>query len=483
MATLITTVSLAGCAPEPGDDWDTEYELVWTADARLLSDPFIADDVVLAYVATGKGEEEVVAWDIETGKQLWSTRSLPGRDARGLQHRIAAIEKDDGWQVSMLVPEFSNSPVDTWSLPDVVDARTGASLVENLYETGIWSDRPYACGADEDRFCFEGIVSPTVENKFDAVREYDADDRDFFVHDGPGSGYHAGGVSVGDRLTVDEANQLNYGEDGERMWSRSYEELFGATASTAAGWSWYDFDDRSTPLMGLGYLYEDPELNDEPKTLKRELGTGRVVRLDRKTGETLWTVDAEECPMSDDWRKQNDDDLVVLCRYDRGTISAKWDGKDVTDLRYSDVSIDVIGVDINTGETRWTMPIGDGGLRGDDEDAATRGSSYASDADHLIADIDGVLNIIDTASGAVRPVPEDEHVLCAPEQDEVTLTSIWEDPTYYLAETYALCGPDNVIDPEAVPTVAALTIAGYDLDEPVIMNTPEGLRRYAPVEP
>lgn len=466
--------SLAGCAPDPADDWSTGYELSWSAAATLLSDPVVAGDVVLAYVASGDAGEAVVAWDLDHGEELWRRQSLPGRDAPGVAHQIAALQTGDGWQVSLLVPDTPGAPLDYWSFPEVLDVRTGESLVDDALQTGVWSTRPEVCGEKDERFCILGIVEPNTDDPLDAVRTYGALDRGLHIADTSEDGYFESGIQLSSRLSVNAQDDLTYGEGGARIWSRPYVDVFGEGSSIGGGWSFSD-GETDEPLLAIGYTYVDRQLSDAPEHLENELGSGRAVRLDRETGETIWSVDAETCDFTSSWM-QVTDDMVILCRYE-GSVTAEWTGTEADDIRYHDAAVEAMGIDLETGDTVWTAPLGDAGMSEADADVPGT-KQFLVDDKHLIAEVDGHVTIIDNETGASERLQTGARVLCAFPQERIALESIWKHASFAPAEAYELCGPDGTPEADAQIPRAALVIAGYDLDQPIVINTPEGLRRY-----
>lgn len=309
---------------------------------------------------------------------------------------------------------------------------------------------------------------------------YSAEDPEFRKPEPEGSGYYSGGLDFTDRLSSNADGQLQYGEDGSRLWVRDYEDVFGTGAALGGGWSWHDeATEEDEPLLGVGYPYTEPDLS-QPQELINPLGEGTTVRLDRATGETLWSADAETCELTD-YAIRVHDGIAAMCRFASGEVRATWDGDSSKDLQYANVDVDLVGVDVDTGQTAWSVALGDAGWDGLEKDLpAVR---YPTGDEHVIAPVDGTLSVIDVADGSVRELAGDQRVLCESESERVQLTSIWNDPTFPLAEVVSICDADGeAVDTTAVPT-AAFAIAGYDLGKPIAINTPDGLTLYAPVDP
>ena len=478
---LVIAAGLSGCAVAPEDDWETTHEPAWTVEATLLSDPLIAGDVVLAYASVGEGEEAMIAWDIDDGTELWRQITLPGRTVRGVDHWVAALEEDDGWQVSVLIPMSADAAVDSYSQVAILDARTGESLAEPLAERGAWTERPSVCGTDNRQFCVEGILEPNVNIFYDNRYVYSAEDPEFRIPDPADSGYFSGGYGLTDRLAVTDDDQLEYGEDGALMWARAYEDVFGDGATISGGWSWYDRESSAdAPLVGVGSFHTEEDLS-APRELTSPFGDGTTVRLDRATGETLWSADMETCELTDHTVRIHDG-IVPLCRFASGEVTLSWDGDSVENVAYANVDVDLVGVDVTTGQTAWSVPLGDAGWDGREEDLpAVR---YPTGDEHILTTTaDRGLAVIDVADGSVRELTDDQRVLCEGEMKMVELTSIWDDPIFPLAAIVSLCDADGErTDPNTIPT-AAFAIAGYDLNEPMALNTPAGLSLYSPAAP
>lgn len=475
-AVVIATaaISTSGCIPDPADDWKTRHQPAWTVDATLLSEPRIAGDVVLAYASIGDGEEAMIAWDVADGSELWRHTTLPGRTPPGVAHRVAALEGDDGWQVSVLVPADAEATTTDYSHVAILDARTGESLAEPLAERGVWAERPGLCGAEDDVFCIEGILEPNVNNDYDSRYVYSVEDPEFRRAEGAGMGYLNGGFSLTEHVSINDADELEYGDDDGLRWSRAYDEVFGNNAEIEGGWSWYDDGDESgDPLIGVGSNYNSIDY-DVPQDVSLNLDDGTTVRLDRETGETLWSVDAQTCALTD-WRLYIADDITPLCDYRSGTVDYRWNGEEPEGFRYTDVDVDLIGVDTETGATRWVVPLGNAGWSGPVDETAL---SYATDGESVIARVGGRVTIVDVADGSRQPLGEGEYVLCNKEPAGVTLTSIWEVPRFPLAAAHELCDATGEIVETTSVSTAALLHAGYDPTGPVAIYTPHGLSFY-----
>ncbi|MBY6062294.1 hypothetical protein [Microbacterium esteraromaticum] len=178
---------------------------------------------------------------------------MPGRDLRGLQHQVATLETEDGWQVSALVPWRPTAAVDEWSRVEILDVRTGHSLAPEVASLGVWAHRPHVCGPDADRFCITGVLEPETDTENDRVDEYSVTDQAFRAPNETDAGFFEGGTAFSSRVSYTDQGVLRYGENGDLLWERSYADVFGEGTAPSGGWHWSDPSADDAPLLALGF--------------------------------------------------------------------------------------------------------------------------------------------------------------------------------------------------------------------------------------
>ncbi len=455
---------LTGCSPAPEDDWVTPREPSWVVDATLMSPPVIAGDTVLAYVHEPDDAESVVAWDRATGSELWRSRALPARTAPGVDHRIAVIEKDGAWQVAFLAPQQVDDPPKSWMRLTVADTRTGQDLVPQLRDEPVWARRPSTC-TDGSAFCLEGYRKNGPRTDGVLVLR----DGALVTDDDPDAGFSPNGFLVGNRVSLSygDLNEVRYGAGGAFAWQRSYEDVFGAGTGASGGWAWQD-DDEKLPVIGWG-AQASPEIVSYPASDVRDLTAGRTVGLDRGTGATLWArAHTAPCLFSAFGVEPNDDGIIPLCRFRSGSLLRHFEKKgEPARLTYRDVDVDLIGVEADTGEIAWTVPLGDE-PRNYSYDQQPK-APWSDSEDHVIAIIDGVRTVVDLHDGSRRTLQTEAEALCRPHDARVALRSSWEDATYQAATNTVLCNANGQVNRSEWPSAAALALAGFDIHGDIAM--------------
>lgn len=181
---VAAVLAVVGCTegpdPEPtatavevGDVADP----VWQVRAEAMSQPHVKDGVAVAYLAVPDADASVpevgpydtpvvpdvltvVAWDAETGDELWRHAAVSGSsvstdaDDYGYGPSVAVTELDGAQVVHYLVgdPDSDGTQVAT------ADLRTGT---ETRYGPAVWAtSRPHSCESDPRRgVCLTGTFA------------------------------------------------------------------------------------------------------------------------------------------------------------------------------------------------------------------------------------------------------------------------------------------------------------------------------------
>jgi hypothetical protein len=419
-AAVALLVGLAGCtpaaAPAENDteaavtEFDTEATPAWTVEAALVGEPVAADGVVLAYTKTESGGLQIDAWDAKTGAPLWSDAAVTGAVTPGVMVSARIVENGD----SHVAAYLRDGGADGWQELVLAHLTTGTEIAvaDNLVFT---SNRPATC-ADGKDVCFTGYKQS----------DYDAGSLSYRV---PASG---GAIAPDGDLVVPSASRL-LGERvyatnvrapngtqmlgasaaGHTLWERSYEDVFGAGASSDAGWVWQDAD-ATELLVGAGYFYDAAARASDSFT--SDPTKRRTVALDPQSGETVWSIDgADFCDtsVSEDNRAEG---KRTLCLYKAGTVSAtkKADGTGY-DTTSADFDVDLIGVDIATGDIDWTLPLGGDRFNGTNTD-----SSFTSSSAEQLMLMDGGSEVVNVITGEHSESSPDSTYACSTPRDPLT---------------------------------------------------------------
>ena len=348
--------AIAACTPgTPALDLITRVQPGWSVAANLVGSPDTAEGVVVSYVNGGEDNLEVVAWDTESGDELWrdaaSLGSIPRysiASARILEidgaHLVVYVQMnpddDRGWQ-RVVVAELETGKhtdpgtllVNATSLPGGCDGEEGICLNGTPIEH--WEDpsRRLRVDLSENRLVTEeGTAAPT-NTRYLGGNVYSTSDPE------PGN-----------------VEMLGYGTEEGTDWERPYSEVFAPGYSSDGGWSWFDDDTLST-VVGTGYSY-DPSTDDDAIQI-HDHRTDFVVGLDRESGRTEWKVSGADrmCDAVDiEWSLVTT--VIPVCMYAGGTTTIDRTIPDRPTIASDDVEARLVGLDAETGDELWSIDAG-----------------------------------------------------------------------------------------------------------------------------
>lgn len=481
-ALLALIVALAGCAPTPvADQWSTVAEADWSVYGTLLSSPMVVEDVVLVYEESSRtgssssmtaSKERLVAYDVSSGTELWSRRTVPGRTSTGSSHQPAVAKVDDEWQVAALVPEQEDAGAWSWSRFLILDVRTGEVIDPGLEKTQVWAYRPFVCR--ESEFCIVGNY-PGSRTASDRVLQYSPADQKLAPATAAGAPFIGEGEPLIGDLSILETRGVQYGNDGEILWTRPFAEVFGPRSSPDATLSWRDVGDGSLLIAGFP-APSSVESHDGPTT--ESLVSGTVSSIDKESGETVWRLEgARPCAVADHHIRV-EADVIVLCRYDEGTVTSTRNGTTAGEFAYEDVAQTMFGIDVGSGEEVWSLDLGADAMNvGVPHD---RSAGWMPGSQWLLVSLDGRAHLVDPATGATSGLPDDAVLLCRAAQKKITLESIWSEPLYFEANKFTTCDSSGRPFEKMPPSVASLAMLGYDTNQPVVINLANGLTAFLP---
>lgn len=478
-------VILAGCAadnsqPKPATSTSstpdtTPVEVLWQADETLMSQYKVESGVAVAYVADDGNGESVLARDAETGEELWRAAASPGLNPPGVRQSIAVLEdnqatSDGGVEtlVAFLSPATGSSQWTHFTVVGIADGRPTPSTSTRR----LLSHRPRTC---DKTFCV--VAKPSGLDEM-VVVGYDTSDGKLLELTGSGQPYTDGGTLIGDYISVvdpgEASETIQFGIDGKIRWERPYRSIFGAGRSTNSGWNWLD-EDADMPIVGLGSPWEEPTAAG---TIEQSMTDDRLVGLDRDTGETLWQIDgATSCDAAEDLTLS--DGVLVACRINSGKTIQQWDGSQYTSIKHVDFEMDLIGIDVNTGELVWDVPLGT-----ELANLYPQPDRPSFAYDSPLAWIDSAPVAVDQLTGETHELPADQILLCELSDDQVVpLASPWANGQVYdypTSRKFAACTTTGEqLDPGQL-TYRALEDAGYDTNQAVVLNLSSGVTAFAP---
>jgi hypothetical protein len=415
---LALLIGLAGCAPAaaPGAEDDTETTVAeletvatpdWTVDAALVGEPVAADGVVLAYTRTESGGLQIDAWDAKSGAPLWSDAAVTGAVTPGVMVSARIVKNGDGHVAAYL----RDGGADGWQELVLAQLTTGTEIAvtDNLV---FASSRPATC-ADGADVCFTGYKQSaydagSLSYRLPASGGDIAPDGDLVVP--------AESRLLGDRVYSTNTRppagveMLGASAAGEKLWERSYADVFGAGASSDAGWAWQDADVAEV-LVGAGAVYDAAARAND--TFTSDPTQRRTVGLDPQSGKTVWSIDgADFCDLAVS-ETDRADGKRTLCLYKAGTTTTtkKADGSGADSVS-ADFDVDLIGVDTATGDIDWTLPLGGDRFNGTNTD-----SSFASSSADQVMLIDGKTEVVNIVTGEATEATTDSTYACSTARD------------------------------------------------------------------
>ncbi|WP_423494000.1 hypothetical protein IM711_10530 [Microbacterium esteraromaticum] len=165
--------------------------------------------------------------------------------------------------------------------------------------------------------------------------------------------------------------------------------------------------------------------------------TLRFVRLGRTCGATAWSRNADSCGFVAYFGFQSHDGVATLCQYRTGTRTLHWDGTEVVRDEYEDVDVDLIGVDVASGDVAWRVPLGEADAA--DGTPHPEPAFLSRGAKRVVPDGARRSLLVDVATGATERVAQDQLLLCTTGAHSVELTRRPPgEPGGLLSDLYAL---------------------------------------------
>lgn len=312
------TLTACGSA-DPGDPAPAADSEPWTVDLQAATQPVGAGGLAIMVVADASAGLHVVALEPATGAERWRSEVTAAATPMYVPLVPVVTTHDGAAAVVVLAPDPAGGARTT-----VLDAATGEVLVASTARSTLW---PAPC-ADDLAPCPEGSTAAGDTPRLSRP------------------------ISVDGLLDVRVGrNQLlERWVEGEQVWSRPVESLFGPLSSTDGGWYVFRYGDRYVGHLGSRNAY--------PPTVT-DLRDHATAAFDVDTGEPIWREPATELGCGGaliGWTGVVGDAATpppVRCRIRSGSIARP--GADPDGWSYDDVSVTIEGFDLATGHTTWTV--------------------------------------------------------------------------------------------------------------------------------
>lgn len=435
----------------------------WTTPGSYVGEVVVSGDTALSYVRGGNEGLQIVAVDVATGAERWRRDAAVGTDPGGVTIRPAVAEAGGHRYTAFLTPVVR----DDWQQLTIVDVATGVGQPVGV--NTVWANWPSTCG---DHFCFNGWLNgnTTDEAQYQVAATGGAVTPDRsrpLPKKARLLGEHV--YSTGDR-PPNSQELLGYLADGKSQWTRPYTDVFGANASSDAGWAWLD-DDAEKTIVGSGFSY-DPALATKPDQFSSDKMTQRVVGLDVGTGATQWAVQGGEF-CGDGLPDTDTSATVPLCQFEAGRTdyAKKTDGTyAVTRVGWK---VSAVGVDRHTGQVKWEVPL-------DDATFPVQGATVNSPfgAGPWLVVTGGAKSLLDISTGSSIPVSDDATMACSADRDVLKLRRSWQKQADIFSP-----GSDTVPCSAALAktntfSVGAVQSTGPAVDGWRVLATPQGLQGF-----
>lgn len=482
----LLVVILAGCAldnsqPEPAPSTPsapntTVVEVLWQQDETLMSPYEVDSGVAVAYVADSDGSESVVARDAETGAELWRKPASPGVGSKSNQHEIAILPANAelGRAESLVAFLEPINSSDRWARFMVVTITDGKP-VPDLKNLRVLGRRPWVC---DESFCLRTKQSQDSQM---ALHEYFSEAG--VLKEIPETPPNAYKLSTHMSLSTKDERWFIHFSAGDTTWERDLDSAFVESELTFRSFQWFD-EDQSLPVIGS--VSAEHDRTESPNEFTQDLTLTSLTGLDRKTGNTVWKIaggsNCNPAPIL-----SAIEGILVACRINSGEAIAQWDGTSYTKLEFTNLDIDLIGInpldgtinwEVGLGADPWNLPLDRGMINvlGERQDIVAE--------DQVLGELGGGIAIVDRVSGQANLLPADNTFLCNIVRDA---TQPLSDPsndgavsTYARSFNQTACSSSGDPLPVEQLDYRALEFAGFDTDEVTILNLTTGVTAIAP---
>lgn len=398
---LATACSAGGADADPAaDERRFPGPAVWQVAGEPFGPPHAAGDVVVGLEKSGD-RLFTVALDARTGTRLWRKEASPGDAPPGWPVDLSVVADAAGKpRVVYLRPEGD----DLMARVVVAEARTGQDLGVSV-PLDVAS-RPQACEHGPDvcfaaqRIAFGGLSERRLRlSDFTLVDEQNGFSDALPI--GP-HGLHHVRTSAGEYLTAPSSTGGS--------WVQSIDSVFGRGRSLDRGVRFSYYPDRNLFVGTIGGTQTDTP--GPPPTATVDLTTYGTAALDAATGKPRWTDRGSmwQCFgaafLSTHFPEPSgagDPGWPVRCRT-VGTLTVA-EGQEP---RFSGFGQTVEGVDLATGRTTWSVPLGK--PRAAADPPQTR--FVVQDRRHLGFVVPDGLVLVDLADGRTRRASPADRLGC-----------------------------------------------------------------------
>lgn len=296
--------------------------LTWRADLHPLSGPVLADGVLVLYTRDGEGLS-LTAVQAQTGEVVWSHPATPSRALVGVGIRVEPVGDDRVVHLEPLA-EGAEDLVDSRVV--VREAATGRAVIR-VGEGSSHYRLPTGCDVPGGEIC----VYPRQGGYHLPVQALTDDGSTLPIQQSSEAMAYTdplGPLGLR-RMTGQDIGRV---QDGELVWSTRTDEVFGQGASTNTGWIFRAVEDDALLVGSVGPV-DDPYPRQEI-----DLRDYTVAAMDAQTGERRWLAEATSLFCDVDLGLE--DDPLLACRYSTGVLLIDDDQADYADVGVALVRLD-----------------------------------------------------------------------------------------------------------------------------------------------
>ena len=490
---LILGLGLPGCTPNkaesspktPQEQVPVSATVAWKSEEVLVSDVKVLGEVAIAYRRQGP-QMEVIARNLNNGKQLWKDEALGAADSRGIDPTIEIAKYKGRNYVA-----YTGTKTGAYGRLKIADVATGKPVrIENNFD--FWGFRPFVCGKT---FCAEGAKVRDGQLlghhhfKFDWTRkrwnEVPKGELEF--------GLQQGGRRLTDGVISywnGDLEMLSYSKGSKTLWKRPYEKIFGKGYESSAGWAWVTVGDDKEILLGYGKHAQDDFFETDKKKAEYQLvGLSKIVAIDANSGEVLWRQPgiSRLCGVVSPQGSAAKDDTIVVCYYNSGKQILTDEGEGRYSAHSKGATWSAAAIDTKTGTKKWSHKLTDIYKYFDRLEGA---GIPVTEEPMSILPLEGGDQAVNSEDGTVVPLEEvvGGTVLCTVDRDSYYIYSVtlgtqatWDTKASgdtRFTDAQAVCKRGSWKPTEAIPKVAEFRRAGYIDDEVVVLSQLGGMVAY-----
>lgn len=282
-------------------------DITWVSEVEPIGGPVLVDDTLVAYTRDGAGLA-ITGVAPDTGEPVWSFPATPSQALAGVGLRVEPVGED---RVVHLEPVEGREGADSRVV--VRAAATGEVVLEERQDGSSHYRLPQECEDREGEVCV-WMLTISGHHFYASVLDEDGS-TSVLLQDDYARQYTTSIGALGlRRMTGQEIGRV---KDGELLWTARTDEVFGGDSSTSTGWTFTSVADDALIVGTVGPVDDPREIED------LDLRDYAVAALDAETGERIWRAEATSLFCDADLGLA--DDPLLACRFGVGTLRVEGD--------------------------------------------------------------------------------------------------------------------------------------------------------------